>query len=234
MNYIILGGQKFEYNLTRNAKKNINISIKENGNINVSSPKRVTISEIERIIILKQEWILKSIKKVSSKIQLCNKYEFDAFSTIYYLGNKLKIICTPSNHNFLEILDDKIIFYIKKNYIDNIEYKNRIFNALLKDELEALTVDMLIKYLKSTSKEILSFKIREMKSHWGTCIPSKKEIILNFNLIHCPIDAIEYVVLHEVVHLIHPNHSRNFYNTVAKYMPDWNYRRRKLRDYIVS
>lgn len=233
MNYIVLGGEKFEYRLTRNAKKNINISIKESGNINVSAPKRVTIDEIEKIIFSKQNWILKSIKKVSSKIKLYNKYTFDMASTLYYLGNRLKIVCIPASENFLEICTDKIIFNVKKKYINNIEYKNRVFNTLLKCELEALTIDMLIKYLRLTSKEILSFKIREMKSRWGTCVPSKKEIILNLNLIHCPLDAIEYVVLHEVVHLIHANHSKSFYNTVATYMPDWNVRRKKLKDYIM-
>lgn len=233
MDHIFLKGEKFEYKLARNARKNVNISIKNDGIIYVSAPKRIPINEVERIIISKQDWILKSIKKVSSKIQLLNEYLFDDHSTTYYLGRKLKIDCVPSYSNFLEILDDRIVLYIKENYINNVKYKNSVFNRLLKENLEIITTDMLIKYLKLTSKEVFEFKIRDMKSRWGTCIPSKKEIILNFNLIHCPIDAIEYVVLHEVVHLIHANHSKSFYNTIEKYMSDWNIRRKKLRDYIM-
>lgn len=234
MNYIILNGQRIEYRLTRNAKRNVNISIKDNGIVNVSAPKRVSISEVEGIVVSKQDWILKALKRLSSKTLLSNEYSFDAHSTLYYLGREFKIECVASNSNSLEILEDRVKFFVKKSYINNVEYKNRVFNRLLKEDLEIITTGILIKYLKLTSKEVLEFKIRDMKSRWGTCIPSKKEIILNFNLVHCPLDAIEYVVLHEVTHLIHANHSRSFYNTIEMYMPDWNIKRKKLRDYTIS
>lgn len=234
MNYITLKNKKIEYELRRTAKRNINISIKNDKSIYVSAPKMVSVKEIERIIYSKQDWILKSILKTSNKICLCNTYTFDNNSHTYYLGEYKRIFCIASNANRLEILEDKIIFQVKEHHFDNCEYKNKIFNSLLKENLKCITTDMLSKYLKLVSKDISIFKIREMKSRWGTCVPSKKEILLNFNLIHCPLEAIEYVTLHEVAHLIHPNHSKAFYATIAKYMPNWNENRKKLRDYIIS
>ena len=69
-----------------------------------------------------------------------------------------------------------------------------------------------------------TIKIREMKSRWGSCIPAKQQITLNKRLIHYPVEFIEYVVLHEFVHLIQPNHSKAFYHIIEYHMPDYKAR----------
>ena len=63
-----------------------------------------------------------------------------------------------------------------------------------------------------------------MKSIWGSCTPAKNSITLNRKLIHYPFEFIEYVVLHEFVHFIQPNHSKAFYNIIENYMPDYKTR----------
>ncbi len=63
-----------------------------------------------------------------------------------------------------------------------------------------------------------------MKSRWGSCIPAKQQITLNQNLIHYPIEFAEYVILHELVHFIQPNHSKAFYQIIEYYMPDYKER----------
>ena len=72
-------------------------------------------------------------------------------------------------------------------------------------------------------------KIRSMKSRWGSCQPQKGIITLNSNMIAAPREAIEYVVLHEFAHFIHPNHSKDFYGLVEKLMPDWKQRKAMLQ-----
>ena len=143
-------------------------------------------------------------------------------------------ICIPADKNHLKIENDKIILFIKERYFDNEAYKNKVLKTLLTDELKRAVTPMLYKYLKATSQELSDFKIRDMKSRWGTCIPAKKEIILNYKLVFCPLDSVEYVVLHEVAHLTHANHSKSFYNLIAKNMPTWNDSKKKLRDFVIS
>ena len=67
-----------------------------------------------------------------------------------------------------------------------------------------------------------------MKTKWGICTPSKNEITFNLNLIKTPLECIEYVVLHELSHFKHPNHSRNFHNFVTRFMPNWKERKKIL------
>lgn len=76
-------------------------------------------------------------------------------------------------------------------------------------------------------------KIRYMTSRWGSCQPKKGIITLNSKLIEAPRSCIEYVILHELVHFIHPNHSRRFWDFVAMMMPDWKERKEELEKDII-
>jgi hypothetical protein len=67
-----------------------------------------------------------------------------------------------------------------------------------------------------------------MKSRWGSCLPSNNKVIFNLSLIKTPICCIEYVVLHELAHFKHQNHSKNFYNFITIFMPDWKERKKIL------
>ena len=73
-------------------------------------------------------------------------------------------------------------------------------------------------------------KIRIMKSRWGSCQPQRGIITLNGKMIAAPREAIKYVVLHELAHFVHPNHSKDFYGLVEQLMPDWKERRALLQN----
>lgn len=75
-----------------------------------------------------------------------------------------------------------------------------------------------------------TLKIRDMKTRWGSCIVNKGVITLNRRLLAYPRECIEYVVLHEYCHFIHPNHSKTFYALIEHFMPDWKKRRAWLKD----
>ncbi|CAC9587858.1 Putative predicted metal-dependent hydrolase [Bathymodiolus heckerae thiotrophic gill symbiont] len=71
------------------------------------------------------------------------------------------------------------------------------------------------------NKEIKQVRIRKMKTRWGSCNPEKSYINLNSELIKAPIQCIEYVIFHELAHLIHPNHDKGFYTYLTIHMPNW-------------
>ncbi|MEA3490747.1 MAG: M48 family metallopeptidase [Campylobacterota bacterium] len=76
------------------------------------------------------------------------------------------------------------------------------------------------KYKPVVKKEVEHIRIREMKRRWGSCNPSKGYINLNSELIKKPTECIEYVVFHELAHLVYSDHSSQFYNYLSLYMPD--------------
>lgn len=87
---------------------------------------------------------------------------------------------------------------------------------------------IIAKYSKLVNVEIQNIRIRQMKTRWGSCNSAKSYINLNTELIKKASNTIEYVIFHELAHLIHPNHSREFYNYLSTYMPDWKKRKERL------
>ena len=223
-----------EYNLTRTSRKNVNITVKNDGVIYVSAPKRVALADINKIVLSKRDWILNAQKNVKARKVIKNDISLRNNSNVPLYGTNRKILLVPCMKNYVALNDETIIFYVKEDYADNQNYKNNIFNKFLKEELQKTVDKFAFKYLKMLNLSLDSIEFRAMKSRWGTCIPTKKKILFNSKLVHCPIEAIEYVVLHEIVHLIHPNHSKAFYNTVEAYMPDWKDRKKILQDYLIQ
>lgn len=103
------------------------------------------------------------------------------------------------------------------------EYQEKVFREIC-DEIYPLFEPYGVAYPQ--------IKIRCMTSRWGSCQPAKGIITLNSRLIAAPRSSIEYVVLHEFAHFIHPNHSKDFWNLVAYFMPDYKKRKKALDDNI--
>lgn len=72
---------------------------------------------------------------------------------------------------------------------------------------------------------------RRMKSRWGSCIPAKRVVTFNTALIHVPLECIELVVVHEMCHFLHCDHSPAFHNSMTSIMPDWKARQKRLREF---
>lgn len=223
-----------EYVLKRNAKKNINITIKDDGTVVVSAPKRVSIAEINRVVESKKEWIEKAKSKQSQKKIIHTDLDIRDGEKIYFLGELKTIKIIPSNTTSIFLENDDICFEVKEKYLDKQDYLNTHFYYALKEKLTLILTEYMNMYLKVMNLNISTMKLRNMRSRFGTCMPTKKEILFNTYLIHYPLESIEYVVLHEVSHLIHANHSAKFYNVIAKYMPDWKLRKNKLKEYSLQ
>lgn len=224
---LMINGVSIDYTLTRKSKKNINIKIKNNGEVCVSAPRYVNKKDLENILMQKSEWIISSREKVISKIP--KKTIEDNTATI--LGSTYPIKIIDGDINKVYIHDEFLTLQIKSAFVDNKDYINKFFNAWKKD-YEYLLCDKLVdKYLDGFKKFSLtkpSLTIREMTTRWGSCIPAKSKITINKRLIDMPIDCLEYVVLHEVSHLIEANHSKNFYALIESQMPDWKERKKLL------
>ena len=87
------------------------------------------------------------------------------------------------------------------------------------------TVAYSVPLVKKYGIEKPTLRIRDMETRWGSCLAKKRIITLNKRLLESPRNCIEYVVMHELCHLIHPNHSKQFYSFLTMLMPDWKERK---------
>ncbi len=206
------------YTLVTKQVKNINMRISSKGEVVVSANPFVPMDKIDDFVSSKVSWIVKhqkSMQERSQKSMIDDKH-------IILFGNSLKIRKTTGKYNHVSY--DKDTLYVQcREQADPEKVIRQFLDKLCRD----VFLDIATLTFRSLSNYHLEFpdvKIRDMKSRWGSCTPAKNSITLNRKLIHYPFEFIEYVVLHEFVHFIQPNHSKAFYNIIENYMPDYKTR----------
>ena len=203
-------------------KKTISISVKD-GNVEVKAPFNLNQNEIDAFILKKERWIKNKIL-LQKKIKQLPKKKFIEGEVFKFLGKDL----------ILKInINDVIRTYIKNDYIC-LDLKNNTKNNRdkIKKELELFYRSFSEKILKEKTLieskkmnlKVEKIKVRSYKNRWGSC-SSNGDISYNWKLIMAPEKIINYVIIHELCHLIHFNHSRDYWKEVSKKLP--NYRESK-------
>ena len=224
-----------EYELTRKPVKNVNLRIKPDGKINVSANKTVPIKIIDNFIIEKQEFIIRALDKYEERQENepSRPREYISGESINVLGNSLCLQVLQGDQE--SVKSDGTFIYLTVKDEENVRHKEVLINKWLKG-LQIDIFDQICKEVHQMFKEYNVkypiIKTRKMKTRWGSCQYKKGIITLNSRLIEVPRTCIEYVVLHEFAHFIHPNHSKNFYDFVASLMPDWKNRKKELEKWV--
>lgn len=226
---------KIFYSLTRKSVKNVNLRVKSDGRVLVSANNSVQTEFIDAFIKQKQKYIISALTKFEEKRRLMKEISKRYVSGENYtlLGKNLRLkveeakeetVYTDGIYIFLRV-KDKNNFRHKEIMMDRWlkEYQMMIFKELV-DEKYALFQKYNVPYPE--------LRVRYMTSRWGSCQPKRGIITLNSQLIKAPRNCIEYVVLHEFAHYIHPNHSRQFWDFVTMMMPDWKERKKELEKSI--
>lgn len=204
---IIIDNKKYEIMIKRKNVKYSNIKIRQNTLIITSSR---YLTETDALIFINKN--MEAIKKLIKKIPQ-NPLKDDEF---LLFGKVFKVIKTV---NCFEIRDTSI-FSFSSNYSDiyNYAYKiiEKMFNKIQND------------FFQSTPASLV---FKKMKTRWGVCYLKKSKIALTNAIVHIPFDLIEYVIIHEFSHFKYPNHSKDFYNYVSRYCPDYKRRVKELKSY---
>ena len=137
------------------------------------------------------------------------------------------------NHTLWEakkdtIAIDGVYIFLEVKDINDVEKKRRIVTRFLDQECKTIFTEVmedLYPLVKKYGIEKPTLRIRDMETRWGSCLAKKRIITLNKRLLESPRNCIEYVVMHELCHLIHPNHSKQFYSFLTMLMPDWKERK---------
>lgn len=218
-----------EYEINKGKRKNIYLQIK-NGKVIVKVPYYVTNKQIEEIVYKKSNWIQKSLEKYNQKNNELKKYQEGEIYKILGKEYILKINYEETNQIKVDITDCNIIINLPFTYKMEPNLSNKIEKIINK-----MYMQIIQKQLDYTMKKVTNmvglapkkYRVRDMKSVWGSC-SSTKNISIALKLIEYSPKAFEYVVLHEVCHLKHMNHSKQFWQMVEGYMPDYKKYKKEL------
>lgn len=140
-------------------------------------------------------------------------------------------VCKKGIRNYATDSDGNIKLYVTDT--DDYELKYKTYITWLRSQcLPLMTLLCKRAYDEHYGKLGIDFptiKVKDMRSRWGSCIPSKKILTFNVHLMEYPLPAAEYVVAHEFTHFLQANHSARFYEELARYMPDYKQRERILK-----
>lgn len=220
-----IGDLSIPYELINNDKaKNIRVSMSIEG-MRVSKPNRVKLNEVENFLKAKANWIKKLYIKFQSIKVDKNERKWQSGEIMQYMGSSYNISVLKYDglkKTIVEFTGTQFVVYV---------------NKILSDEQKKISIEnqfkkWFIRMTKETIEERLEFycnkvglsynqvRIKEQKTRWGSC---SKNGNLNFNwkLIMAPQWVMDYVVLHEICHLRYLNHSKEFWNLVGVYMPEY-------------
>ena len=219
--FIESNGEKIYFFVQRKNVKNINLKVNIDKKVTLSIPMKMSLDKAKDFVKKKANWIKKQQDFYDTFAEQKENITFEDGETVYLLGKQYKMKIISDNHNSVVINNKYIEIHIKEKYIDNKNYIKKVYEKWLKQY--ALNI-----LGKLVGIKIPRIEIRQMKTRWGSCLPSNNKVIFNLNLIKTPICCIEYVVLHELSHFKHQNHSKNFYNFITIFMPDWKERKKIL------
>ena len=228
--------KKISIKITKKRMKNIRLRISKSGIVSLSVPNSTSFNFAYEFLVKKRPWIISQLNQINLNISknCCN---FSNLGNVFLLGNSYPLILKPSSKN-------NVIFDISKTesnfiiYTKNLqqEYVKQIFIKWCKTYfLNFFNTRLQQLYTKIFSNNNYPLvKIKAMKSMWGNCNFCRRIITLNLYLCKTPIECIDYVIIHELVHLSHPNHSKDFYNQLSIFMPDWKNKKNKLNNYCLQ
>ena len=231
---IQFGSRKIAFNLHRSERKKLRIVVSPDLSVDVFAPVGADNDEIYSAVTKKAGWISSKLNQVETYHPLPAPRRCASGETLVYLGRqyRLKVVQGEKRHAKLKgrylwvHVPDKKDVQIVKSAVD-AWYRVR-------------AVETLGRYL-NRSRAVTSrhgvpeplVTIRAMRKRWGSC-SLKGRVTLNTKLIQVPVHCIEYVIIHELCHLKHNNHSKAFYSLLSRCQPDWRKRKEALDRFRLS
>jgi predicted metal-dependent hydrolase len=221
------------YNVVFSRRRTIGISVSPDKGVVIRAPYRTPSGTIKGIIHSKSDWIRKHQERFLKLDRSVVPIDYSDGSTHLFIGN----------HFILKIVKSKkTIINQYENFIE-IGLNNTVNTSSVKRIMYKWYKDEATLFFSTKLKEVLSrcesynFKptsliVRTMKRRWGSC-SVKGKISLSTELIKMAEPCIEYVIIHELCHLKHHNHGKEFYALMSKIEPDWKIYRRKLKDHVM-
>lgn len=220
--------KNIDFELIYRKRKTLSIKVELDGKVTVISPDLLKEEEVIDIVKKKAKWIIEKQNEVSIINAKKIKREGIEGETYLYLGREYKLyIDIKDNYKKIkaELSEEKLI--VKSNTNDTKAIKLAIENFYRETTLRKVKerVEYYQKYFDVKPRNI---KSKEQKKRWGSC-SYKNDLLFNWRLSMAPLEVLDYVVVHEMSHMVHKNHSKNFWNKVESILPDYKERHNWLK-----
>lgn len=200
--------------IKRKNQKNIILKVTPPfGDLVLSAPFHISNKDLEAFVEARKDWIIKNQAEFAKARNTRDE------GLIYLWGRACKLEFIKDNKNTFKLCDSKIIFFYKDDLSRPL--KDKLLNDFYRKSLEARIAEAIKEAENLTGLRADAYRIRKMKTRWGSCNTSKKRVWLNTNLAKYEPICLTYVLVHELCHLLEPNHSKRFYALVERFFPEY-------------
>lgn len=206
-----------------NRRRTVEITIEPDGQLILSTPPKVPLEQLEKIINQRRFWIYsKLLKKQSIKQPPTEEQSYLPGQGFYYLGRSYRLKLVETAQTPLRLYQGRFELLTQYQH-QGRELFIKWYRSHIQQYLESITPSL----INRIGKQPKSIQIRELGNRWGSC-NSKDDIYFHWRIAMLPHKMIEYIVVHEMVHIVQPNHNRNFWDRVERILPDWEERKEWL------
>jgi predicted metal-dependent hydrolase len=212
-----------QYQVVYSKRKTLGITVARDCSITVRAPFGLDKEKIRALLESKKSWLYEKthhLQKNSDKHQLLKK-ELVSGESMPYLGKHYRLQVLNADVEQIVFKQKFVICKTNQTQMDSL-FKNWYFDKAKQKITQRVTI-----YAKKLGLQYNAVKITNAKRHWGACT-AKRNLIFNWKLIKAPLSVIDYIVVHELAHLIEANHSSHFWRIVKTNYPDYQ----KAKDWL--
>ena len=207
--------------------KNVHLSVHPpTGRVTISAPRRMKLDTLRVYAISKLDWIKRHQKNFREQDRETRREYLDRESHYLWGHRYLLKVVEEERKPSVELLHNQIVLHARPG--SGLKKKEAIAYAWYREELRKATSPLLAKWEPFLGVNVNKIFIRRMKTRWGSCNPHSRNIHLNTELAKKPRECLEYVIVHELLHLLEPSHNAHFVSLIDRSMPNWRYIRDEL------
>lgn len=215
--------------------KNVHLKVFRDLSATVSVPVSTPYIWASNFVNEKSKWIDKQIEKYKRSSGYNNLTSLKSGSSTQMFGKDLRIYIKNDSYDYITADEKSVTMHLTD--INDIEHGNKVFAKWWRNSAFEAYNKLVEKWMPVYERhgiEKPQILIKKMKTLWGSCNKQKGSVTFNEYLLKADIRCIEYVVLHELTHLIYFSHDKNFYDFLTIYMPDWKERKKQLDTEVVQ
>lgn len=231
---VAYGNTTIAFSIRRTGRKTLAIEVHPDLSVRVVAPAASSLAAIREKVLKRARWIVRQQAYFEQFLPRTPERQYVPGETHFYLGRKYVLRVRPANKEEVKLKGGQLVVFLN-DVNDTMGIKRLLgswYYAHAKRRFQQTIEDCLSRFKKHQLATGPPLTVKRMERRWGSCTPNGR-IILNPEIIKTPAKCIEYVVIHELCHLIHPNHSREFYELQTEIMPDWEKWKLKLEKTLI-
>ena len=227
---VVYENNEIHYLLEQKQVKNLNLRVHKDCMIYVSANPDIPAEKVDDFVVSKGAYIRSAQRKFREIAQYASQpKQYVSGETFYLLGRGVRLKVEKNVRD--TISSDGVYLYLCVKETEDFAKKQKMVTRYLDEQCRSIFGEIILEIYPVFQKygvPMPELRIRNMETRWGSCLAKKGVVILNKRLLEAPRNCIEYVVMHEFCHFVHPNHSKQFYAFLTMLMPDWKQRKETL------